>query len=950
VLADAVLDFSTGLTGWTIFGNATVESTTVNSNPGGIQFSLTPPTGENMVQITPSGSTVGISNIDATLGLTAGTMLSVVSTGDHIINGVSTSLTTTNYGGITKNITLNQGTYTFSWAYSAGDYIPFTDGVFFSLAGNGISNVNLLARNGDIAITQGSIGYSAETAILQSYGSTAWLQNTFTISTTGNYQISFGDFNALDESLDPVLFVGRVNGTYSGTPVSITPPSASTDISSVGTVYQSSNLGTSVNPVFDGGTLQVSVAGEVANSFTVNSNGGVIDQNGVASTLSGVISDASGATGSISIINTGSGGSVTLSGINTYTGATSITSGSTLVLSGSGLIATSTGVADNGTFDITATGASVKTLSGSGSLVTATDKNLTLTNAADTFSGVISGGGKLVIASGTETLSGTNTHTGGVEVDAGATLTISSASNLGTGVLNLVGTLSTTATLNVLASTIISNQIKVTAVPTFNITSGTTTTVSSPIVDGLSAGDVNVIGGGTLELTAINTYTGATSVTNGSTLALSGSGSITTSSALNNSGTVDIRGASGNVALGGTLTQASAGSLLMNISPTNNQKVLLTSAASLAGNLSLTASAGTYTSGKYTLITANGVTGTFGTFSSTLPTYTRLAYSLGYDANNVYLFLTPNVADTQTSLTNNLVALQGIYNLQTSTINNGLNYDCSLFDVHGLCISNGGRYTNTNTPTGDSTGALVIGGYRVNDKVRIGAYLDQGISSSTPTGINLKQHNPLFGAFAVWQARQDGLGAKVKLAAGYNDSDMTVTRAVVGASEAGSGSTSLTSQAVSVVGSYGVEMQGSWIASPYVGIRYTDVKAGGYTEASSATVTAPLTYASLSQSTTSLLAGIRWFGKLTDRVGLNGSIGVEQDVSNNNSSYTATGLAGLTSIVFNTDINKTRPVASIGTTVSIDKRQQLAFSVFYSEQAFSKSSSTSAYGTYTIGF
>ena len=310
----------------------------------------------------------------------------------------------------------------------------------------------------------------------------------------------------------------------------------------------------------------------------------------------------------------------------------------------------------------------------------------------------------------------------------------------------------------------------------------------------------------------------------------------------------------------------------------------------------------------------------------------------------------PLVADTQASLTNNLASLQGAFNLQTSIINNGLNYDCSLFDVHGLCISTGGRYANTNTPSGDSTGALVIGGYRVNDNVRIGAYLDQGVSSSLPSGINLKQHNPLFGAFAVWQARQDGLGAQVKVAAGYNDSDMTVTRAVVGTSEAGSGSTSLISQAVSLVGSYGVEMQGSWIASPYVGIRYTDVKAGGYTEASSATVTAPLSYASLSQSTTSLLAGIRWSGKLTDRVGLNGSVGVEQDVSNNNSNYTATGVAGLTPIMFNTDINKTRPVASIGTTVSIDKRQQLAFSVFYSEQAFSNSSTTSAYGTYTIGF
>src|SRR5664280_2868383 len=106
----------------------------------------------------------------------------------------------------------------------------------------------------------------------------------------------------------------------------------------------------------------------------------------------------------------------------------------------------------------------------------------------------------------------------------------------------------------------------------------------------------------------------------------------------------------------------------------------------------------------------------------------------------------------------------------------------------------------------------------------------------------------------------------------------------------------------------------------------------------------------VTSATTSLLAGIRWSGKLTDRLFLNGSVGVEQDVSNNNSSYTATGVAGLTSIVVNTDINKTRPVASIGTTFSIDKRQQLAFSVLYSKQAFANSSATSAYATYTIGF
>jgi len=620
-------------------------------------------------------------------------------------------------------------------------------------------------------------------------------------------------------------------------------------------------------------------------------------------------------------------------------------------LSGTGSIANSSGVVNSGAFDIsnTTSGAAIKAISGSGAVALGA-QNLTITNATGDLSGAVGGTGGLNITGGSQTLSGANTFSGGVKVQAGASLTITSASALGSGTLALIGSSSVPATFNITGNTTIANTITFAGDPVFNVASGTTTVVSSPITNGSVAGDVELTGSGTLELTAINTYTGYTSIALESTLSLTGIGSITPSTSVTNSGTFNVSGKTGNVALGGSYTQT--GKLVMGFTPTSNQQINVTGVASLAGTLDLVASSGTYSSGKYTLLTANGVSGTFGTFSSNLSDYTNLTSLLSYDANNVYLTFIPNTANTQQSLVNTALALQGAFNLQTSIVNNGLSYDCSLFDVHGLCISTGGRITNMNTPTGDSTGALVIGGYRVNDNVRIGAYLDQGVSSSTPTGINLKQHNPLFGAFAVWQARQDGLGAQVKVAAGYNDSNMTVTRAVVGTSEAGSGSTGLISQAVSIVGSYGVEMQGSWIASPYVGIRYTDVKAGGYTETTSSTVTAPLSYASLSQSTTSLLAGIRWSGKLTDRVGLNGSVGVEQDVSNSNSSYTVTSpiILGLNSSVFNTDINKTRPVASIGTTVSIDKRQQLAFSVLYREEAFSKSSTTSAYGTYTIGF
>ena len=678
---------------------------------------------------------------------------------------------------------------------------------------------------------------------------------------------------------------------------------------------------------------------------------------------------------------------VSLSGINSYNGTTIVDATSTLALSGTGSIANSSAVNVDGIFDIsqiTARGTNIQALndgsSGSGSgLISIGDKVLTIDVSATSgsFSGSIQDGGIVANTGGsvvingsgfTQTLSGTNTYTGSTTINTGAALALVGSGSIAASTsVNVSGTFDVSGIANN-RSTSIKGLNDATAGQGGTVFLGSNTlsigfdngisgSFSGSIQDGgivaNTGGSVVINGSGfTQTLSGTNTYTGSTTINTGAALALVGSGSIAASTSVTNNGTFSIVGSTGSIALGGSYTQGSAGALAMNFSAINHQPLNVLGAAIIDGALNLTATSGTYSRGKYALLSSPiGITGTFSSFSTNLSNFTSRNYLLSYDSNDVYLnLLGPSQIDTQTSLNNNLASLQGAFNLQSSIINNGLNYDCSLFDVHGLCISTGGRYTNTNTPTGDSTGALVIGGYRVNDNVRVGAYLDQGVSSSTPTGINLKQHNPLFGAFGVWQARQDGLGAQVKVAAGYNDSDMTVTRAVVGTSEAGSGSTSLISQAVSLVGSYGVEMQGSWIASPYVGIRYTDVKAGGYTEASSATVTAPLSYASLSQSTTSLLAGIRWSGKLTDRVGLNGSVGVEQDVSNNNSSYTATGVDGLTSIVFNTDINKTRPVASVGTTVSIDKRQQLAFSVMYREEAFSKSSTTTAYGTYTIGF
>ena len=117
-------------------------------------------------------------------------------------------------------------------------------------------------------------------------------------------------------------------------------------------------------------------------------------------------------------------GTLNLRASNTYTGPTVIAAG-TLSLASNGSIAASSRVVADGTFNISAllgAGTSIQGLAGSGA-VTLGAKNLTITNANDVFSGIISGTGGLTVSGGKQTLSGANTFTGGTTIAAG-TLTV----------------------------------------------------------------------------------------------------------------------------------------------------------------------------------------------------------------------------------------------------------------------------------------------------------------------------------------------------------------------------------------------------------------------------------------------------------------------------------------------------------------------------------------------
>ncbi len=311
-------------------------------------------------------------------------------------------------------------------------------------------------------------------------------------------------------------------------------------------------------------------------SILVGNNGNAL---GSTAIMAGVISGSSG----LSIGGGGFNGTLVLAAANTYTGATVVNSG-TLAFSGAGSIADSSNlmIASGAGLDISlSTGVTVPTLTGSGNVFLGSQELTVAVGGA--FSGVLADGGigggtkgSLIIQTGTETLSNTNTYTGDTTIDAPATLALvgtGSIANsfpvLDNGTFDISQT-ALGAAITSLSSTNTSAVVNLGS-KLLAITNGSTT-FAGDINDGGLGGSLMVVGG-TQTLSGTNGYTGATIVDAGAALALSGNGSIASSSAVDAVGTFDISqtntGASiktllgtGNVALGGsgqtlTITNAS---------------------------------------------------------------------------------------------------------------------------------------------------------------------------------------------------------------------------------------------------------------------------------------------------------------------------------------------------------------------------------------------------------
>ena len=287
---------------------------------------------------------------------------------------------------------------------------------------------------------------------------------------------------------------------YSFNAHSITLDTA-TDATTLANGYIINNAGSYVLGLQSGGSITDNATNDAADQINtgITLNGPATIQ--LSSTAKGLIIGGTGITGTgpLTVTNNSPNKLIEFLADNNYTGGTTITAG-TLQLGNGGTTGSITGdVTDNGTL--------------------AFDRSDTLT-----YGGAISGTGAVnQVGSGILVLTGTNTYSGGTNIESG-TLSVSADHNLGIGGSGNIVALSPSTTLEFTASGTFSHTATIAGDPTFYVDSGKIVTWNKGISDGASAGTLEVSGGGTLILEYPNTYTGGTTIASGTTLQIDNGG------------------------------------------------------------------------------------------------------------------------------------------------------------------------------------------------------------------------------------------------------------------------------------------------------------------------------------------------------------------------------------------------------------------------------------------
>ncbi len=322
-------------------------------------------------------------------------------------------------------------------------------------------------------------------------------------------------------------------------------------------------------------------------------------------------------------------------------------------------------------------------------------------------------------------------------------------------------------------------------------------------------------------------------------------------------------------------------------------------------------------------------------------------------------YMNPSVSNTYAAATANRDAVSGALHQRYAVLNAVMEYDCSRFDKHNICLSFQARSTGWGDQT---TGAGVFNiAYRATDKIRAGVYLDYQAAQATPFatnsysgGIQWGYNNPTFGGYVGFSDKPDGTGIQARLSGGYNPGKLTINRAALDYSEPGTGTARLNAYYAYGLAGYGVSVGNGVIITPYGGLRYTDVTRNAYTEQfNPIAVLFPLAYNAYYEQLITGLTGAKVQAMLTDKFGVSVGFGGEFDFSRNANSYSGTSLAPgmqVWGVEHGGSWNGVRPAGLIGAFYDVNKNDRLMLNAYVGEQAWSSRTYTTLLAGYQVAF
>jgi outer membrane autotransporter protein len=247
-------------------------------------------------------------------------------------------------------------------------------------------------------------------------------------------------------------------------------------------------------------------------------------------------------------------------------------------------------------------------------------------------------------------------------------------------------------------------------------------------------------------------------------------------------------------------------------------------------------------------------------------------------------------------------------------------------------------------------GVYAVLGRQVSDRVRAGVVVDKGLNKISVGNVSATSNTPSLGGYVNWNMYPDGQGLALRASGSVTSNNLIVNRDSTPYSEAAQGKTSANGYAYQLKASYTMLPTAKrFNVTPYIGVRRSSLAINGFTETGAQY---PLSYNSLTQSTTDALAGASMSYDFNDKLAGFVSAGMIKNLS-----YSAGALSGTSDIIgmstFNSQLpaqGYTSPIVGAGLSYDVAKNQVVTVSTGWQQKTLTNTSQITGSVNYTVGF